>query len=330
MAGITPATPDQTVTIGPWPVGINNRAPDYSVPEGALRNAVNVDIDNLGRTRTRRGATLRLAAVGAHSLFSCPLGTFFVQQGALMRFNSNNTSTRLGNVGNNRMVYQYTNGEVYWSNGSSLGRITSAGVLGTWGETSATLSDADMLASNFDKYPEVYGPPLPCTVMWYWMGRMWMGVGPILWYTEPYALHRVKYQKNFIPFPKQIQIIAPVVDGLWVATTDETYFLPGTDPAQMTAILNLNYGAVWGTAVGVPNSNDVMWRSTRGAVLATEGGQVKNFVEDHAVANPAEIGAAIIREQDGLRQFISTAVPTGSSPMVASSWAEAEIIRKSS
>lgn len=49
------------VNLGPWPVGANNRLPEYSLTKDkygrtvALRNAVNVDIDNVGNVRRREG-----------------------------------------------------------------------------------------------------------------------------------------------------------------------------------------------------------------------------------------------------------------------------------
>lgn len=315
---------------GPWPEGIDNRSRDYAVPPTRLRNAVNVDIDTFGRVRTRQGLTKLLSAPGGHSLYSCPLGTYFNHAGQLKKINADNSTTILGNIGNTYTAFNYFNNEIYYSTETQIGKILSDGVtLGTWGVTSPAFDITLFDTSNFDKYPEIYGPPLPCRIIRSFAGRLWMAKDNVLWYTEPYALDRVKYQRNFIQFTSDIQVLEPVSGGIWVATIEETVFLQGLNPDEMILINQLNYGGVFNTSRPIPNSNDVIWRSTRGVVLATQDGQIQNLQEDKVAVNPANTGAAIVIEKDGLRQYLSTAVPTGTTPMQSSSWAAAEIIRKS-
>jgi hypothetical protein len=43
------------IQLGPWPLGINDRQEDYALPDGTLRAAVNVDLDNLGFAHRRLG-----------------------------------------------------------------------------------------------------------------------------------------------------------------------------------------------------------------------------------------------------------------------------------
>lgn len=123
----------EEVSLGPWPDGMNNRQPDYALPPGTLRNAVNVDIDKAGRARRRRGYTKIFSGVSTRGGYSCPAGTFFVQGSKLMRLNSDNTATELydGVIGA-YAAYEYFNGVVYFSDGAINKKIVS-GVVADWG-----------------------------------------------------------------------------------------------------------------------------------------------------------------------------------------------------
>lgn len=56
-------------SLGPWTLGINNVDSDYELPQGALRDAVNVNLTRSGSARRRNGKVLRFAG-DVHSLFS--------------------------------------------------------------------------------------------------------------------------------------------------------------------------------------------------------------------------------------------------------------------
>lgn len=92
--------PQQPARFAEWK-GMNNRLPAKSLPDTLLRNAVNVEIDNAGRVRSRPGMTAVYNGAGLHSGFSCSVGTFFVESGVLKRLNDDDTATvvRSGVVG---------------------------------------------------------------------------------------------------------------------------------------------------------------------------------------------------------------------------------------
>ena len=66
--------------------GLANRVAPEAIPAGALVEALNVDVDDAGRLRRRRGATL-VQAGGFHSLFAASdeVG-YVVKDGDLCRF----------------------------------------------------------------------------------------------------------------------------------------------------------------------------------------------------------------------------------------------------
>ena len=124
---------DVTVKFGPWPKGMNNRQPDYALPDGTLRNLVNIDVDNSGHLRLRDGHTKVFSGIGCRGGFSCSLGTYFIRGTDLCRFNAGNTATvLLSGVTGPTPTYAFFNDVVYFSDGRIVRTITAAGVQ-PWG-----------------------------------------------------------------------------------------------------------------------------------------------------------------------------------------------------
>lgn len=124
---------DVTVKFGPWPKGMNNRQPDYALPDGTLRNLVNIDVDNSGHLRLRDGHTRIFGGVGCRGGFSCPLGTYFIRGTDLCQLNADNTVTVLfAGVTGPTPTYAFFNDVVYFSDGLITRTITAAGVQ-PWG-----------------------------------------------------------------------------------------------------------------------------------------------------------------------------------------------------
>ena len=70
----------KTQSIGPFPAGMDNRAPDYklSLPDGGhlLRDALNVDIGPTGAVKTRSGYARTATTSDGHSLWAPLSGQF--------------------------------------------------------------------------------------------------------------------------------------------------------------------------------------------------------------------------------------------------------------
>jgi hypothetical protein len=124
----------KTIALGPFK-GINTRLPDFALsskdpnsPGDWLREAVNVDIDNAGRLRRRRAATLIQALTAPHSLFTAKDGTrYLVLSSVLYRITLPSYSQSMVAVlsGNDPVRYLEEGGSLYWSNGIDSGRIES-------------------------------------------------------------------------------------------------------------------------------------------------------------------------------------------------------------
>ena len=303
-------------TIGPWPTGINNRAPAFSLPRDqdgrvtALRNAVNADIQMTGHVKRRAGYERIYDALNTHSGYACEVGTFFVEGMYLKKLNDDDTATLIVGGITGPVCYECFNSIVYYSDGVITGRIVNS-VATSWPVDTQHALDADYMAMP------------ACRILRQKNGRIYGAVGKIVWYTDPYTLGSVHRQRNFYQFTDDVTILEPVNGGLWIVA-DKTYFY-SDDGGVLTA---LEYGAIYGTSRRIPNSNDVMWYSKKGAVMAAENGQIKNVQEQNVAVDSGTDGVSIIREEDGNRRFIATINNPAVSPMAARDWMEMEVVRK--
>jgi hypothetical protein len=114
---------------------------------------------------------------------------------------------------------------------------------------------------------------------------------------------------------------------------DQTYWLAGADIMAADVVPVLPYGAVEGTGrLVVPDqgAQKVWWFSHRGLVVGNSAGQVANLQEKNVSVEKASVGAALYREQNGVRQVVSSLFGAETSRAAASSFMSAEIIRKES
>ena len=122
----------EMVTLTGFPAGVNNTAPDTRPPvnqDGAVlaaRSAVNLDFDDAGRARLRRGFTT-VAEGEAHSLFA---GSYLlaVVDGDLKAFDDPGDglaehSTVIAGIGKRFVSYASDDDSTWWSNGVASGRI---------------------------------------------------------------------------------------------------------------------------------------------------------------------------------------------------------------
>lgn len=116
-----------------FPQGINNRDREYALPDGALREATNVDITRDGGVMCRPG--MRKVVNGdCHSLWTHPSDGFMllVRNGELVRLDPDEDLTTLATV-SGPVVYATINDEVYWTDGAIIGQVKANGTVGLWG-----------------------------------------------------------------------------------------------------------------------------------------------------------------------------------------------------
>ena len=201
---------------------------------------------------------------------------------------------------------------------------------------------------NFLSNPDSYGKQLETQFMErmpagqivrYFKGRMWVAVGDMLIFSPALRYGLYDPRHTYFRFPADITIVQPVQDGVYVVS-DQTYFLSGSDPMQMDQRVVYSDGGVAGTGLNVPPTmikEDqfdelpdylAFWYSTNGAVLGLPGGQVQTITEDRVDIPEFGRGATLLRNQDGIRQLVTSLSTRGSaSGFGASDVATAEIRR---
>ena len=159
-------------------------------------------------------------------------------------------------------------------------------------------------------------------------GRLLVVSGSTLYYSEPFGYGLHDPLRGRIPFGGRITLLAPVEGGCYVGTETETFWLPGGDIEKTEVVEMLPYGAVPGTDTALENETGVAWMSTRGLIVADAQGQAKNVQEDTVAVGPAQIGATLYREQDGMRQLVAAVSGAQESRAAANSFMTMEVVRK--
>lgn len=117
--------------------GTNNRDKETSLQPSALREAIDVDLDKLGKVASRRGYTAPLIACSlGHSLWADPLFPFglYADDESLFALNPDLT-TELLRTGLSRgmdLSYARINDTVFWANDSECGMVSSMGESMPW------------------------------------------------------------------------------------------------------------------------------------------------------------------------------------------------------
>lgn len=160
-------------------------------------------------------------------------------------------------------------------------------------------------------------------------GRLLVARDSILYYSEPFAPALHNPARGYVPFPGRITVVEPTDGGVYVVA-DRTYWLAGDDIDKAGVVEKLPYGAVEGTGGRSPTDQSVWWYSARGLVVGTPAGDLKNLQEETVAVESAAAGATLFRESDGMRQLVASLRGAESSRAAATSYMDAEVIRKES
>lgn len=140
-----------------------------------------------------------------------------------------------------------------------------------------------------------------------------------LFYSEPYAYHLFD-RRSYLPFDSEVRIIAPVQDGIYVATREKTYFLGGDTPSKLTLITVADHGAIKGSLVYVessdiggleklPSQPVAIWSSSAGICAGANEGLFINLTESrYKFDEVADRGASVVLQMGGSNQFITSII----------------------
>lgn len=323
--------------------GLRNTVASERLSPGELEVAVNVDIDDAGELRRRRGTT-RVATGSHHSLFRAGDDRHYVvKNGALCRLFPNYSTQllKLG-IGQDPLSYVKVGEDVYFSSRSQSGVINEHDVVSNWGAYTDGGTWLSPVLNPSDSLPAVRGkllgaPPL-ATSLAYFNGRIYLANERTLWATELYLYNYVDKTKNFIFFESNITGIGAVTDGIYVGTEEAVFFLSGPFN-EMRRIHTVDAGMIAGSVVDVPpefvgaeesqSKNAILFMTTLGLYMGLDGGDCMNLTKGRVEFPRSDVVAPLFRRQDGLNTYIGVADSAGtpSSSARIGDYVDAEIRR---
>lgn len=164
-----------------------------------------------------------------------------------------------------------------------------------------------------------FGQPAPIghMVAWY-RGHMLIAQGSAIWYSAPYRYELFMLGKFFLPFEADINLLAPVEDGVFVGA-DKTYFVSGLWDGVPAIRVVAAYPAIPGTLAyeqgeyigdGIAGRT-AYWTSPRGHCVGTNGGSFKNLTESRFSMPTGQRGCGIVRQTNGINQFLAIVEGSG-------------------
>ena len=315
--------------IGPFPLGMDNRAQDFglALPQGAghlLRDALNVDVTPQGSVKTRAGQTLARAGVDCHSMWApvggayglyCDTGTVYRMDvdasGAVTR-----TEVAAGFGHTTPIRYAQVNEAVYFTDGLRAGSYhPRPGPTPAW---------ADAVGGTVGE--RVLAPMPPGSCIAYGAGRLLVAVGALLTYSEPFTPSLRSVSAGYELLPEPITCVVHVDGGTFVATASATYFAAGGFPAQSFREV-LAYGAPE-QQPGYRQDGGAHWMSTKGIVSCNRLGELSNLQDEHIAMSVSGAAATLWREADGMTSIVAALSSPSSTGAGVGSYMQARLVKK--
>ena len=335
----------ESIILGQFTGMKNTVAPERLGPN-ELEKALNVDIDDAGHIRRRRGYNL-VNGSSHHSLKTIGGRVLGVRDGVLGRiYQDFSFASIVTGIGAAPVCYTEVDGNVYFSSVAASGVIDPNDSLSDWGQTdgqgvwhSPVISPTSTLGAISGK---LLGDPVTATSLEAYKGRVYMAAEKTLWATELYQYHYVDRTKNFMQFEHEITLVMAVDNGLYVGTEGGLYFLQGTFGQFKLSMINSDAvlrgsGQVVPAELINPNARNQPMPAGEAAVFMTAGGVLAGFdngtcynLTVGTVVFPAGVSAAsLLRQDSGANSYIA-AVDSAGGPAANArigDYVDAEIVR---
>jgi hypothetical protein len=304
--------------------GLKNTVGSERLAPNELETAINVDIDDVGQIRRRRGQTL-VSSGSFHSIWTGRHAVYGVKNGTLGVINPNYTFTSLGVPGGDAPIaYVQLDDDVYFSSEDVSGIIRVDGSVSPWGSQtsegtwlSPVVNPTDTLNPTGGK---LLGKPPMATSLAYFSGRIYLAHKKTVWLTELYLYNYVDKTRNFLPFEANVTALGSVADGVYVGTEDDIFFLSG--PLAEMRRLPVNGGIIPGSLVYVQpeflpaelagsTRHAVMFVTKLGLCAGLDSGVIRNLTQGTVIFPDATSYASLFRRQDGVNQYIGVADSAG-------------------
>lgn len=330
MAQPDPNEPPESLTVAAFS-GMKNIVDPERLQPGELERATNIDLDDVGQARRRRGYTQRLSGT-CHSVWTAPDGRLFVvRDGQLGLVDAGWNFTGLGSyVGMDHLSYAEAGGEIFFSSRTASGIVDADNGVSPWGANAAEATWLSPVTRPTETLGAIrgklLGPPPLAHEIGYWRGRMWLASGNVLWATELYLYRYVDKTRTFFQFEGDITMIAPVDDGIYLGTDKGLYFLSGT-LAELKREKLMSSRVVPGSKVfaptsqthplaasqPMPESDSVLFVTDDGICVGVPGGRCYNLTQKSMMLPKADSGAGLFRVDSGVSAYVA-ALDSGGDP----------------
>lgn len=300
--------------------GLRNNVSRERLALEELEAAINVDIDDRGQVRRRRGFT-QMDTGNFHSLTEHKGYTYVVKNSALCRVNDDVSVFSLVQVSHHPMDYTAVGDRLYYSSLTHSGYLEN-GVPGQWGGIVGSMWVSPVVAPT-DTIGEVAGrllggiPPKAEHIAAY-KGRIYMAIDNVIWATELYQYDYVDKTRNFMTMDHKITMLEGLEDGLLVGTEAGLYYLSGTF-GKMKVNEVVPHKVLRGSAVRVPNElvhpnaknapmptgEAVVLMTSEGIHAAFDDGTCYNLTSARVEFPAAQSAAALFRQQDGANTYVA-------------------------
>jgi hypothetical protein len=336
--------PSESVIVGQF-AGIKNTATPERLGANDLERAVNVDIDNEGQVRRRRGYR-RLLTGDFHSVWTAPDGrTFVVRDGQLVLLRPDLTTVPLAAGGRHPISYLAVGDTIYFSSRSVSGKILPDLTVAPWGQTGGDGQWLSPVVRPTDTLGEVQGRILRAPPLAEWLthhnGRIYLAAGNVLWATEMFLYDVVDATRTFFQYEAPITGLAACGDGFYVGTTEAVYFVRGP-LRELDRRTVVRTGCIPGsmipitgdvaTQAGEPalqHREGVMFMTAEGLIVGFNNGFCRNMTAGRVMFPSADRVVPMLREQDGMHHYVAVA-QTGGAPISRANlgdWVDIEIVR---
>lgn len=326
MAQRPPEELPESIILGAFRGLKNTVAPERLTGE-ELERALNVDLDDAGQLRRRRGYELKMGG-SFHSLRDLGGKAYGVRNGTLGIIRPDYSFKTLYSVGTARVCYTMVGDEVFFSNDAASGVIEPSEFVSPWGATdgqgswlSPVINPTDTLGAVRGK---LLGDPPRATEIEAYKGRIYLAQGKTLWATELYQYHYVDRTKNFMQLEHEITLLMAMEDGLYVGTTGGLYFIQGvlgTFKLSMVAASPVLSGSgvrvpsdlVHPQAANqpIPTGEAAVFMTEDGICAGFDSGTCYNLTHGKVIFPQAISAAALFRQDSGANTYVAAADSAG-------------------
>lgn len=341
-----PNTPPESIIVQQF-AGLKNTVSPERLTAQELELAINVDLDDVGQPRRRRGRTLA-AGGNYHSAYTAPNETvYIVKGGALGVLRPDYSFMSITPVSPAHLCYDTVGDKTYFSSETHSGIVTPDGGFDQWGQVTSEGIWFSPVVNPTATLGAVRGqllkaPPMATSIAQL-NGRFYLANENLLWVTELYNFNLVDATRNFFQFEDKITMLQAVDDGIFVGTLAGLWFLKGTFPQQRTNVAPVR--VLPGSDVVVPSEQvhpgargqpypsggAVMFMTDQGIFAGFSGGQCFNLTLGQVVFPDAMSAAAMYRQDAGSSAYVAV-TDSGGSPTANArigDWCDAEIVRAS-